>query len=312
MGRESHITSRPRRGEPEYCGTGDTLFGVIPPEARLIGETLNQALPYIQRFAGETFVIKYGGAAMARPETMEAVLRNVLLLQHVGIRVVVVHGGGPEIDNWLARLGIERRFENGQRVTDEETMDVVEMALAGRANKALVAEISRVGGRAVGLSGRDAGILTARPVSEELGRTGEIVSVNPSLVASLSAQGYVPVLCSVAGDDEARALNVNADLAAAAVAGALGAAKLVMLSDTPGVLRDRHDPGSRISRLGGDEARALIADGTIAGGMIPKVKSALRALELGVRRVHLIDGGPPNAILVELVTEAGIGTMHAR
>lgn len=290
----------------------DTLFGVISPEARLIGETLNQALPYIQRFAGETFVIKYGGAAMARPATMEAVLRNVLLLQYVGIRVVLVHGGGPEIDEWLARLGIERRFENGQRVTDEATMDVVEMALAGRANKALVAEIARCGGRAVGLSGRDAGILTARPVSEELGRTGEIVAVNPSLIASLSEQGYVPVLCSVASDDEARALNVNADIAAAAVAGALGAAKLIVLSDTPGVLRDRNDPASRISRLDGDEVRGLIANETISGGMIPKVESALRALELGVRRVHLIDAGTPNALLVELFTEAGIGTMLAR
>lgn len=282
------------------------------PDAALVGETLNHALPFIQRFAGQTFVIKYGGAAMARPETIEAVLRNVLLLQLVGIRVVLVHGGGPEIDGWLARLGIERRFENGQRVTDDATMDVVEMALAGRANKALVGEISRCGGRAVGLSGRDAGILVARPVSDELGRTGEIVRVDPSLLASLSAQGYVPVLCSVAGDDEAQALNVNADVAAAAVAGALGAAKLIVLSDTPGVLRDRHDPESRISRLGGDEARALIADGTIAGGMIPKVDSALRALELGVRRVHLIDAGTPNALLIELFTEFGIGTMLAR
>ena len=285
---------------------------MISPEGRLIGEALAQALPYIQRFAGQTFAIKYGGAAMARPETMEAVLRNVLLLQHVGIRVVLIHGGGPEIDAWLARLGIERRFVDGLRVTDEATMDVVEMALAGRANKALVAEIARCGGRAVGLSGRDAGILTARPISAELGRTGEITAVDPSLLASLAAQGYVPVLCSVAGDDEGAALNVNADLAAAAVAGALGAAKLVVLSDTPGVLRDRNDPASRLSRLGGDEARALIADGTIAGGMIPKVESALRALELGVRRVHLIDAGTPNALLVELFTEAGIGTMLSR
>ncbi len=276
------------------------------------GEVLNQALPYIQRFAGETFVVKYGGAAMARPETMEGVLRNVLLLGAVGIRVVLVHGGGPEIDRWLLRLGIEKRTEGGLRVTDDATMEVVEMALAGRANKALVGEIARLGGRAVGLSGRDGGILSARPVSVALGRTGEITRVEPALLASLAAEGYVPVLCSVAGGDDHEPLNVNADAAAAAVAGALRAAKLVVLSDTPGVLADRNDPGSRLSRLGEDEARAMIASGAAGGGMIPKLESAFRALELGVRRVHLIDAAQPNALLVELFTEAGIGTMLQR
>ena len=276
------------------------------------GEVLNGALPYIQRFAGETFVVKYGGAAMARPATMEGVLQNVLLLNAVGIRVVLVHGGGPEIDRLLARLGIERRFENGLRVTDAATMEAVQMALAGGANKALVGQISRLGGRAVGLSGRDGGILSARAVSPALGRTGEITRVEPALLSSLAAEGYVPVLCSVAADEEGEPLNVNADAAAAEVAGALRAAKLVVLSDTPGVLADRNDAASRLSRLSGEEARDMIASGAAAGGMIPKLESALRALDLGVRRVHLIDAGHPNALLVELFTEDGIGTMLAR
>ena len=285
------------------------MADTAPLDPAAVGATLNQALPFIQAFRGRTFVVKYGGAAMGAPEAIVSVLRNVLLLGLVGIRVVLVHGGGPEIDRWLARLGIEKRTKDGLRVTDETTMDVVEMALAGRANKALVALIGELGGRAVGLSGRDAGIMTARPIGEEFGRTGEVVSVDATLLARLAGDGYVPVVCSVAGDGAGGALNVNADAAAAAVAGALGASKLIVLSDTPGVLADRGDRASTISRLSRERASALVASGALGGGMIPKVESAFAALEGGVEAVHLIDAGTPNALLVELFTPEGIGTM---
>ena len=272
-------------------------------------DVLAQALPYIQAFRDQTFVVKYGGSAMRDPALMHGVIRNVLLLHTVGIRTILVHGGGPEIDGWLARLGLEKRTHKGLRVTDEATMDVVEMALAGRANKALVAGVQAAGGRAIGLSGRDADLLVAEPVSDELGRTGRVVRVDPSVLTVATKAGYVPVVCSVATDDAHRPLNVNADEAAAAIAGALGATKLVLLTDTPGVLRDKDDPASHIGHLSREEARGMLDDGRADRGMIPKLESALKALEAGVGAVHLIDGGAPNALLVEIFTHAGIGTM---
>ena len=272
-------------------------------------DVLAQALPYIQAFRDQTFVVKYGGSAMRDPSLMDGVIRNVLLLQAVGIRTVLVHGGGPEIDGWLARLGLEKRTHKGLRVTDEATMDVVEMALAGRANKALVAGVQAAGGRAIGLSGRDADLLLAEPVSDELGRTGRVVRVDPHVLTLATEAGYVPVVCSVATDADHRPLNVNADEAAGALAGALAASKLVLLTDTPGVLGDRNDPASHIPHLQREEARAMLADGRADRGMIPKLESALDALEAGVGAVHLIDGGTPNALLMEVFTHAGIGTM---
>ena len=272
-------------------------------------DVLAQALPYIQTFRDQTFVVKYGGSAMRDPSRMDGVLRNVLLLHAVGIRTILVHGGGPEIDGWLARLGLEKRTHRGLRVTDEATMEVVEMALAGRANKALVAGVQAAGGRAIGLSGRDADLLLAEPVSDDLGRTGRIVRVDSGVLTLATGAGYVPVVCSVATDAEHRALNVNADEAAGAIAAAVGASKLILLTDTPGVLGDKDDPTSRMGHLDRREARAMLEDGRADRGMIPKLQSALHALDAGVGAVHLIDGGASNALLIEVFTDAGIGTM---
>jgi len=272
-------------------------------------EVLSQALPYIQAFRGQTFVVKYGGSAMRDPGLMAGIIRNVILLQLVGIKVVLVHGGGPEIDRWLDRLGIEKQTIRGLRVTDDETMEVVEMALAGRANKALVAEIQQAGGKAVGLSGRDGALIVAHQISEELGRVGEVTSVNPELLAVATDAGYIPVLCSVASDEGGEPLNVNADSVASSVAVALGASKLILLTDTDGVLGDKSDPMSRISQLTPEDARSMITVGAADRGMIPKLQAAIDALEGGVASVHLINGGLSNAILVEVFTDQGIGTM---
>ncbi len=273
------------------------------------GDVLNQALPYLQTFRGQTFVVKYGGSAMRDPSMMEGVIRNVLLFQLVGVHVVLVHGGGPEIDTWLDRLSIEKRVLNGLRVTDSATMDVVEMALAGRANKALVAEVQRLGGKAVGLSGRDADLLIAEPISEELGRTGQVTSVNPDVLKVVTEAGYVPVVCSVASDKDHQALNVNADSAAAAIAAAIGATKLILLTDTDGVFGNKNDKSSRVSQLSTKEARFMLETGRADRGMIPKLEAAISAIENGVQRVHLLNGGTPNALLVEAFTDQGIGTM---
>lgn len=281
-------------------------------DSQLHAEVLNQALPYIQSFRGQTFVVKYGGSAMRDPSLMEGVIRNVLLLQLVGIRVILVHGGGPEIDGWLNRLGLEKKTVNGLRVTDPETMDVVEMALAGRANKALVAEFQRSGGKAIGLSGRDADLLLAEPVSEELGRVGNVVKVNADVLRVAAEAGYIPVVCSVATDSKHQALNVNADSAASAIAAALGASKLILLTDTDGVLADKDDPSTRISELSPDEAQQMLATGKADRGMIPKLQAALFALDSGVGSVHLINGSAPHSLLVEVFTDTGIGTMLSR
>jgi acetylglutamate kinase len=278
-------------------------------EAQQHASILSQALPYIQSFRGQTFVVKYGGSAMRNPELLTAVIRNVLLLDLVGIRTILIHGGGPEIDTWLGKLGIEKRVKDGLRVTDECTMDVVEMALAGRANKALVASVQAEGGRAVGLSGRDADLLQADAISFELGRVGRVTHVNPGILTTLIEAGYIPVVCSVATDSRHQALNVNADSAAGAVAAAVKASKLILLTDTNGVLADRHDPSSRLSKLDRMHARDLLDQGVADRGMIPKLESALHALENGVERVHLINGGLPNALLIEIFTDHGVGTM---
>ncbi len=272
-------------------------------------EILSQALPYIQRFRGQTFVVKFGGSAMQRRENVDSVIRNVLLLHLVGIRPVLLHGGGPEIDSMLGRLGIEKRQLDGLRVTDDATMEVVEMVLAGRANKALVGAISRAGGKAVGLSGRDGGLMRAIPIRPELGRVGEVAEVHPELLETVSAGGFIPVICSVAAGPDDEPMNVNADTAASAVAVALKASKLILMTDTDGVLADKSDAASRISSLSPAEAETMIGNGRADRGMIPKLQAAVDAVRQGVDRVHLINAGTPNALLLEVFTHAGIGTM---
>ncbi|HVL39186.1 MAG TPA: acetylglutamate kinase [Fimbriimonadaceae bacterium] len=278
----------------------------------LPAEVLNEALPYIQQFKGHTFVIKYGGSAMTDPEPLTGVIRNVLLLQLVGIKPILVHGGGPEIDRWLARLGKEKRTVDGLRVTDEESMEIVEMALAGKANKALVSEIERAGGKAVGLSGRDGSLFVAEPISAELGRVGKVVLVNPEVVTMACSADFIPVICSVAADVQGGPLNVNADSAAAALAGALQATKLILLSDTDGVFTDKEDASTLMSSLTPDQAQDLISTGRADQGMIPKLEAALAAIEDGVPYVHFLNGSVPNAVLVEVFTDQGIGTMMTR
>lgn len=282
------------------------------PQAPDAAEILNQALPYIQRFQGHTFVVKLGGSAMSDRDAARGVIRNVLLFQLVGIRPVIVHGGGPEIDALLKRLGLETRTVGGLRATDEAAMEAVEMALAGKANKALVSEVHACGGRAVGLSGRDGRMIVAEPVSKELGRVGRVVAVDPSLLELVCENGYVPVVCPVAEGRDGGAMNVNADAAAAAVAVALGAQKLFVLSDVDGVLAEKEDPSSLVSRLSAERAKAMIESGKADRGMVPKLSAAIEALEKGVESVHLLNGATPNSLLIEAFTDAGIGTMVVR
>lgn len=283
---------------------------VISAQDSLRASVLSEALPYIQRFAGRRVVIKYGGAAMVREELREAVFRDLALLACVGVQPVVVHGGGPEINQWLTRLAIEPRFEGGLRVTDAETMDVVEMVLVGRVNKQIVNGLNRVGGKAVGLSGSDGGLVEARTWGDgSHGLVGDVAAVNPAVLKPLLENGYIPVISSVAANPEGAAHNINADTVAGEVAAALQAEKLILLTDTPGILRDRHDPGSLLRQLSLAEARDLIATGVVDGGMTPKTECCIRALAQGVAAAHIIDGRIPHALLLEVFTDAGIGTM---
>ena len=271
---------------------------------------LSEALPYIQQFTGRTVVIKYGGAAMKDTTLKDKVIRDVVFLACVGVRPVVVHGGGPEINSWLGKLGIEAQFKNGLRVTDAATMDVVEMVLVGRVNKELVSLINRAGGKAVGLCGKDANLIKARPEGAEgIGFVGEVQSVDIKLLKSLVDSGYIPVLSSVAADETGQAYNINADTVAGEIAAALGAEKLILLTDTAGILQDYKDPSTLIAKLDIQEARKLIETGIVAGGMIPKVNCCVRSLAQGVRTAHIIDGRLPHALLLEILTDAGMGSM---
>ncbi|MFZ4803560.1 MAG: acetylglutamate kinase [Synechococcus lacustris] len=282
----------------------------ISAEDSLRVEVLSEALPYIQRFAGRRVVIKYGGAAMVKQELREAVFRDVALLASVGVHPVVVHGGGPEINQWLTRLSIQPVFHNGLRVTDPETMDVVEMVLVGRVNKQIVNGLNQVGGRAVGFSGADGDLVRARPYGDgSLGLVGDVARVDPSVIIPLLDQGYIPVISSVAPNQTGQSYNINADTVAGELAAALDAEKLVLLTDTPGILRNREDPDSLIRQLSLSEARQLIADGVVAGGMTPKTECCIRALAQGVTAAHIVDGRVPHALLLEVFTKDGIGTM---
>ncbi|MBF2049211.1 MAG: acetylglutamate kinase [Leptolyngbya sp. IPPAS B-1204] len=271
---------------------------------------LSEALPYIQQFAGRTIVVKYGGAAMKDGRLKETVIRDVVFLSCVGLRPVVVHGGGPEINSWLDKLGIEPQFKNGLRVTDAATMDVVEMVLVGRVNKELVSLINQAGGMAVGLCGKDGNLIKARPQGDEgIGFVGEVTTTDVKLLESLVKSGYIPVVSSVAADETGQAYNINADTVAGELAAALGAEKLILMTDTPGILQDYKDPSTLIAKVDIQEARQLIETGVVGGGMIPKVNCCVRSLAQGVRAAHIIDGRIPHALLLEIFTDAGIGSM---
>ncbi|HAG83573.1 MAG TPA: acetylglutamate kinase [Cyanobacteria bacterium UBA12227] len=271
---------------------------------------LSEALPYIQQFTGRTVVVKYGGAAMKDSSLKDKVIRDIVFLACVGLRPVVVHGGGPEINSWLDKLGIEPQFKDGLRVTDAPTMDVVEMVLVGRVNKELVALINKAGGLAVGLCGKDGNLIKARPEGREgIGFVGEVNSVDIKLLDSLIKSNYIPVVSSVAADEMGQAYNINADTVAGEIAAALGAEKLILLTDTPGILRDYKDPSTLIPKVDIQQARELIETGVVAGGMIPKVNCCVRSLAQGVKAAHILDGRIPHALLLEIFTNEGIGSM---
>jgi acetylglutamate kinase len=274
-------------------------------------QILVEALPYIQRFNGKIVVIKYGGNAMISPELFDAVMEDLILLRLVGIPVVLVHGGGPEINETLEKMGIEPRFVNGLRYTDRETMDVVQSVLCGKVNKDLVAKLQRKGASAVGLCGLDAGLFSAVRMREvDLGYVGEITQVNPGIVLRAIEAGRIPVVATVAlGTDEDTSYNINADTAASKLAVALGAEKLILLTNTRGVLRVFGDEDSLIRRIQVSEIPALREGDIIAGGMIPKVECCASAVSGGVRRTHILDGRIPHSILIEMLTDEGAGTM---
>jgi len=281
-------------------------------------QVLHEALPYIQRFHHRTFVVKYGGHAMVDEALKESFARDVCLLRYVGIRVVVVHGGGPQINKMLDRVGIHSSFSGGLRITDDATMDVVEMVLGGGVNQEIVGMICNEGGRAVGLSGKDDRFMrgtrlekvpakdeNGEPMMVDLGRVGEVTHVEPGIVEQLISSGFIPVIAPIAVDQDGHSLNVNADTAAGSIAGALRAAKLVLMTDVDGV---KTASGERLSSLGAVEAEELIAKGVITGGMIPKVRCALEAVNAGVEKVHVIDGRRRHALLLEIFTDSGVGT----
>lgn len=271
---------------------------------------LSEALPYIQRFANKRIVIKYGGSAMADKTLQNAVFRDLALLSSVGVQIVVVHGGGPEINQWLEKLGIKPVFLDGLRITDTETMDVVEMVLTGRVNKQIVSGINNHGRLAVGLSGIDGGLIEARTLGDgSHGLVGEVAKVNTKLLSPLLEKGYVPVISSVANSSDGRSHNINADTVSGELAAALGAEKLILLTDTPGILRNENDPSSLIEKIRLSEARELIDRGIVKAGMKPKVECCIRSLAQGVNAAHIIDGRTPHSLLLEVFTDAGIGTM---
>lgn len=272
-------------------------------------EVLVRALPYIQKYNGKIIVVKYGGNAMVSDELKNAVMRDIVLLSLIGVKVVLVHGGGPEISETLKSMGKTSEFVGGLRVTDRETADVVQMVLAGKVNKSLVAHIGHIGGRAVGLCGLDAHLLEAKAADVRLGYVGEITKVDTSPILDLLDKGYIPVISTTGGDAAGNVYNINADTAAARIAGALKAENLVLMTDTPGLLRDKDDPATLISSLPVSEAPQLVREGVISGGMIPKVDCCVEAIRRGVGRVFIVDGRVPHAILIEILTDEGLGTM---
>ncbi len=283
---------------------------MLTPEQH--AEVLIQALPYLKQFYGKIVVVKYGGNAMIDDALKTQVMQDIALLHYVGIRPILVHGGGPEINAMLSQVGIESQFIGGLRVTDEATMEIVEMVLAGKTNKGIVSLLNKQGAKAVGLSGKDANLLIACKMESEagdLGFVGEIAQVNTDLLNLLVEQGYIPVISSVAIGSDGQSYNVNADHAAGYIAAAVGASKLVMLTDVEGLYADYSDKSSLISVMDTAEAEAMIESGAAERGMIPKLEACVAAVEGGVPRAHLIDGRQPHSLLIEIFTDTGIGTM---
>ena len=272
-------------------------------------EVLIQALPYIQKYYGKTVVVKYGGSAMEDAAFQKSVMGDVVLLTLVGVKIVLVHGGGPELSAVLKKLGKESVFIDGLRVTDKETVDVAQMVLAGKVNKSLVNLIQNVGGTAVGLSGMDGHLIEARQLDEKLGYVGEIIAIHPAPIVDLLEKSYIPVVSTLGCDREGNVYNINADTAAAHIAAALQAESLINLTDTKGVLADEKDPSSLITRIRLCEIAGLKASGVVSGGMIPKLECCAHAVEHGARRAFIIDGRVPHSILIEMLTDEGIGTM---
>ena len=272
-------------------------------------EVLTAALPYIKKYSGKIVVVKYGGNAMINQQLKEQVMEDIALLWLIGVKVVLIHGGGPEISQTMEKLGKQAVFVDGLRVTDKETVDIVQMVLAGKVNKTLVNLIQMKGGHAVGLSGIDGGILEARMKNEALGFVGEITRVRTQPITDLLEKNYIPIISTVASDRQGNTYNINGDTAAAYIAGALGAERLIMMTDIAGILMDKEKPETLIPHLTVEEAKALYASGEISGGMIPKVDCCIEALDHGVKNVIIMDGRIPHSILMELLTDEGAGTM---
>ena len=272
-------------------------------------EVLTAALPYIKRYTGKVVVVKYGGNAMINEQLKEQVMEDIVLLHLVGVKVVLVHGGGPEINELMNKLGKQPEFVDGLRFTDRETVDIVQMVLAGKVNKTLVNLLEMKGGNAMGISGMDGHLIDATFKDERLGYVGKIESMNIKPVTDLLDRGYIPVISTVGCDSNGNAFNINGDTAAAFIAGALGAERLIMITDIAGVLRDKDDPATLIPVITVDEAKTLYDEGVISGGMIPKVNCCIEAIERGVQNVIIMDGRIPHSILMEILTDEGAGTM---
>ena len=289
--------------------TGGPDEAVAALDAATKAHVLVEALPWIRELFGTTVVVKFGGNAMVDPELSERFAEDVALLHAVGLKVVVVHGGGPQIGELLDRLGIDSEFRDGRRVTDAETLDVARMVLVGKVNRDLVSAINVHGPLAVGLSGEDASLIVATERHPDLGFVGDVNTVNPGIVEKLLDESLIPVVSTIGADESGQSYNINADTVAGALAGALGAGKAVYLTDVAGVLRDPDDPSTLVSEATPESLRSMIADGTISGGMIPKVEACIEALEAGAASAHLLDGRVPHALLLEIFTDSGVGTM---
>ena len=272
-------------------------------------QVLTAALPYIKHYNGEIVVVKYGGNAMIDETLKQQVMEDVALLWLIGVKVVLIHGGGPEISDMMNKLGKKPEFVNGLRVTDKETVDIVQMVLAGKVNKSLVTLLQMKGGHAVGLSGMDGGMIEAEFKDERLGYVGKITKVRPQPITDLLEKNYIPVISTVASDHQGNVYNINGDTAAAYIAGALGAERLIMMTDVAGILRDKDDPSTLITGVTVEEAKKLYEEGIISGGMIPTVDCCIEAINAGVKDVTIMDGRVPHAILMELLTDEGAGTM---
>ena len=275
-------------------------------------QVLVEALPHIQKYNGKIVVVKYGGNAMINEELKHDVMRDMVLLNLIGVKVVLVHGGGPEISAMLKRVGKESQFVDGLRVTDEETSEIVQMILAGKINKSLVAKLDNLGGRAMGICGMDGGLIKARMIDERLGFVGEIVSINPQPIHDLLEKDYIPVVSTIGCDETGHVYNINADTAAAAIAASLKAESLISMTDTPGLLMDAKNPDTLIHWIDLKGAERLKEEGVISGGMIPKIDCCTQAIREGVRKVFIIDCRIPHALLMEILTDEGLGTMFKK